>query len=1045
MKFIRVALIFYILPFVVYSQETRDRYFLSNPCLNPAGDTVVFSYAGDLWKSSIQGGNAIQLTKLKGYETNARYSPDGKWISFTAHEYGNGDVFVMPSCGGTPLRITYHSADDNVNSWSWDSKYIYFSSDREGPVSGYKVLATGGTPIRVMGHYFFQNDHNLFEDPKTGAIFFNNTLESSLFSQRKGYKGSNHPAIQSYDPVLSKYRLYSNYSGKFFGATLDRYANIYFTGDKENGEFNIYTIKSGEAVALTHFSNSIKSPVVSANGTAIVFERGYQLFLYDIKTRVTKKINPLLPDVILKDTIKDDLKGRISYIDLSPNGKKIALISRGELFICDSSGNNIHRLNIGYAERALEVKWLADGSTLIFSRTSEGFANWFTMRDDGEQLPKQITNDKYTNRFISLNADRTMAVCIGGREEIKLIDLSSFVTKTIAKGEIWAIWNDMAQPRFSPDGAFISYTTHFNMEEDIMLFHIPTAQTVNLTKTASTETGVFWSHDNKYLFFAGGSSGPAFPQGIRDARIFRVQLQKYNLAFDSALTKNISFTGTVHAASLPELVDTIEVMQRMEMISPDFGSQYPLASMHTGNQSYILYMSNHDKGVWAIWKTTFTPGKSNKTEKVTGIEDRRFGAMLCSGDSSQMALVNGNVYRLDLAANHLSPLNIHFTYAKSRMGEFEQMFAELCSKINENYYDPSFHGKDWNVLKETYHKLLPYIHTRDDYRILVNDLLGELNSSHVRFNTNGDDEKVDSSVVTMETGIMFDDRAPFVVKYILSGSAADKKEINLQTGDLLISVNGEPVNTSVDRSFYFTKYEFSNILTLSFSRNGRTFQVMLHPQRSITTELYNNWIRKNQKRVSDKTGNRIAYVFMKNMEPEGYEKFVKDMEKQYPGKYGLILDLRYNDGGLSHDNVLRYLSQRSYAKWKYRGGSYVNQGIITPADNPITLLINEQTLSDGEITAAGFQALGLGTTIGNTTYGWEIFTLKSSFPDGSSMRVPCYGVYKLNGKELERIGVTPDIRVVNSFDDNLHNRDPQLDAAIADVLRHMKERKKKPI
>ncbi|HSC39435.1 MAG TPA: hypothetical protein VLD19_16240, partial [Chitinophagaceae bacterium] len=177
--------------------QTKNDYFLSSPCLSPDGQTVVFSFEGDLWKADAKGGTALRLTGMEGYETNARYSPDGKWIAFTGRQSGNADVYIMPASGGDIKQLTFHSGSDDVSAWSWDSKSVYFSSDRSGQSSGYKVGTGGGTPVRVFGDYYFQYDHNLVPHPLTGEIFFNDTWESDFQAARKRYKGPFNPDIQS--------------------------------------------------------------------------------------------------------------------------------------------------------------------------------------------------------------------------------------------------------------------------------------------------------------------------------------------------------------------------------------------------------------------------------------------------------------------------------------------------------------------------------------------------------------------------------------------------------------------------------------------------------------------------------------------------------------------------------------------------------------------------------------------------------------------------------------------------------------------------------
>ena len=196
-----VALVFLITFVNKLQAQSTEAYFLSNPSLSPNAETVVFSYEGDLWKANIISGDATRLTGMAGYETSAKFSPDGKWIAFTGRQYGNADVYVMPVNGGDVKQMTYHSANDEVSSWSWDSKTIYFQSTRTGQLGSYIVSLQGGNASRIFGNYFFQFDHNVVAHPKTGELFFNDTWESSNQVQRKRYKGPFNPEIQSYNPT----------------------------------------------------------------------------------------------------------------------------------------------------------------------------------------------------------------------------------------------------------------------------------------------------------------------------------------------------------------------------------------------------------------------------------------------------------------------------------------------------------------------------------------------------------------------------------------------------------------------------------------------------------------------------------------------------------------------------------------------------------------------------------------------------------------------------------------------------------------------------
>jgi tricorn protease len=276
---------------------------------------------------------------------------------------------------------------------------------------------------------------------------------------------------------------------------------------------------------------------------------------------------------------------------------------------------------------------------------------------------------------------------------------------------------------------------------------------------------------------------------------------------------------------------------------------------------------------------------------------------------------------------------------------------------------------------------------------------------------------------------------------IIKRSASDKADKNILAGDVLTHVNGEAVDVAQNRDYYFTRPSRDKEITLTLRRVGTdtSYAVRLHPDNSIGNQLYDEWQDWNQEYVDTKSEKRIAYVHMKNMGMGEYEKFAKDMTRDWYKRDALILDLRYNTGGNVHDLVLQFLSQKAYLKWKYREGALATQPNFGVSDKPIVLLMNEQSLSDAEMTAAGFKALKLGKIIGTETYRWIIFTSGKGLVDGSFYRLPAWGCYTLDGKNLEKEGVQPDITVRQTFVDRLNDQDPQLDRAIEEILKDLKD------
>ena len=1030
--------------------QGNEAFFLSQPVLTPDAKAVIFSFEGDLWRAEVASGQAYRLTAMQGYETSPRISPDGKWIAFTGRQYGNADVFLMPVGGGDIRQLTYHSSGDEVSSWSWDSKNIYFASGRMGQPSGYTVPRTGGTPRRVFGDYFFLYDHNLIEHPN-GEIFFNDTWESSNQAARKRYKGAFNPEIQSYNPKTKKFTKYTNWEGKDFSTTVDRQGRIYFISDEANGEYNLYTLDNGKKTALTKFSTSIKSPMVNADGGKVVFEKDYQLWIYDVASKKADKLNiSILRNSILFKEKDFDVRNAITNFDISPDGKKMVFTSRGEIFVSDVDGKFVQQLQKGSAERAREVKWLSDNKTILFNQTKDGFLNWFTIGANGVTAPKQITHHQKNSRAIALNKKRTMGVYLSGRDEVKLIDLKTMEDKSLVKEEIWGFQN--STPGFSPNDDYVFFTAYRNFEQDIFLYNMKEKKAFNLTNTGITEAEPLWSPDGKFLLFHSSRLRAAYPFGMQNPKVYRLALEKMDEPFRIDKYQDL-FTQPAPADSVKKdtakkmippvtqqqalVIDMENIMERMEAVSPPFGSQYLAYVYGKGDKTTVLYMSDHGEGRNALWKTVMEPFESSKTEKIAGTDNSNNYDIVEVSDKFYV-LFSGNIYKLNVDANKVDPISIGYTFRRNLQDEFQQMFEESWAQVQENYYDENFHGIDWNKMKSRYQQYVSHVNNRGDLRTLLNDMLGELNSSHQGFFTTGADETLSLQNSTMETGIVFDNENPYKVSYVAKRSNADKKTIGIRPGDVLVKVNDRPVDPQVDRNFYFTRPSIDREIRLTFNRNGQPYDVKIHPQFTLFNNLYDQWIDDNQKRVDEQSKKRIAYAHMKNMGQGELESFLIDMTKELNNRDALILDLRYNTGGNVHDEVLRFLSQRSYLQWKYREGSMTLQSNFAPSDKPIVLLINEQSLSDAEMTSQGFKQLKLGKIIGNETYRWIIFTSGAGMVDGSFVRLPGWGCYSLDGKDLEMTGVAPDIKVINTFEDKISGRDPQLDRAIAEIMKELK-------
>ncbi|MFC2104530.1 S41 family peptidase [Bacteroidota bacterium] len=1035
MKNIRLTLLilFCLLSLNIIAQENQA-YFLTDPTLSPDGNSIVFVYENDLWQVDVNGGIANRITGMDGEESNPRFSPDGKWIAFSSKQNGNSDVYIIPVNGGEIIQLTFHDANDFAESWSWDSQTINFTSNRYNVVASYKININGGTPERLFGDNYFNNVHHLVESPEINTYYFTESWESYMFPHRKRYKGDHNPDIKSYNVETTEYKELTNYIGKDLWPTVDQDGNLYIASDEANDVYNLYILNEGIKKQLTQFETAIGRPQVSANGEKIVFTKDYQVFIYDVASQnSTKPEIKIYKNEILTTNQLFKTQGEISNFDVSPDNKKIAFVSRGRLFVSDIKGKFVQEMNTDHLERVIEVTWFADNENLLYTRTNKGWTNLFKISAIINSSEKQLSFENKTERSISMSPKRDKAVYISGSTNLNVIDLKTNKIEKIVEDEFWFRGD---QPQFSPDGNFIAFTAFRIFEPDVLVYDLKLKRTINITNTGVPENDPYWSPDGKYLYISAERYFPGYPRGEGEHKIYRIPLYRFTKEFKSDEYEDLFSKEKKKDTTIVDIkFELNDIAERWESIISNGGEHYSPIVYKEKDKEILFFNLQLDKDNTGIYKTELKPFDKDETKKIF---DKTFNIIVKAKDK-YYALAGGNIHAINISGNKHEKINIDNKFSKNLHNEFVQMFYENWAALAENFYDIQYHSIDWNATKAQYETFLPHIRNRENLKTLQVDMLGELNASHLDFRTTGDEQKTFYNQKTLATGIIYNDKNPYLVKRFVKKSPIDILDNPIQPGDELIAVNNISIDKSKNRNFYFNEPKMKNEIVLTFKRSNNTFNVKIHPISSQTLNnlLYDEWIASKQKIVDKASQNRIAYVYMKNMSSASLNDFLIDMTTEAYQKDALILDLRYNRGGNVHDDVLQLLSQKHYLNWKYRNGKLSPQPHFTPGSKPIVLLINEHSLSDAEMTAEGFKQLKLGKVIGTETYRWIIFTSARMMVDGSYTRLPSWGCYTLDGKDLEMTGVAPDIYVKNTFIDRLKGTDPQLEIAIQEILKEL--------
>lgn len=998
--------------------------FALKPSLSPDAKYIYFSFNGDIYRVARDGGEALSVISTKGYDNNPVISPDGKWIAFSSDLDGNSNVYVTPVQGGEIKQLTWSDVSDIPVSWAVDSKSIYIESGRYNQVTTYVLPITGGTPSRLFGD-FFNTVTSLSENPKTGSYIFIESMEGYSFSTRRGYKGEHNADLLEWNPKTKEYRELTTFDGKDQWPMVDANGNIYYASEEANGYANLMKLSTPKNVPLTKFDSPIKTPSIAYNGEAIVFIKNYEINIYDIKRGSVST-----PEIKLNDTrfvspisVKVEVPENVA---LSPDGKKLAFSFRGALFVSDSKGNFVTALPVTSLERVTEVQW-ADDNTLYYLRTNKGFGNIFKMKP-AEGVESTIYTPSMNIKSLTVSNKRDKIAFIEGSNRIMSLNLKDDKTSELTKQEFWSF---QGYPlHFSADDKNLLFSAMNLFDRDIFIYNFENKSVLNLTNSATPEDDPQVTKDGKYIYFTANRLNPSFPRGAQES-IFRVALRNSDTPFQSNEFEKLFTKSKATSDSLISVVER-DFQRRYEPLMRSNGYQNSPYLFTSGSKSYILFNSNHE-GESGLYVQEIKDWDQKPPQRVKGI---RSAMSYISNGNTLMVLDRTGLYSVEPAGASATKIEINHSFSKSITDEFSQMLYEVWALLEQNFYDVNFHGTDWYKVKERYASYLPYVKTRVELRMLISDMLGELNSSHLGFSSMGKEEDTPFKLFTSNVGLIFDNENPLLIRGILRNSKADVDGVNIKGGDILVAVNGKVVDKSVDRDFYFTEPQQKKEVRLTIKRDGKEFDVMLHTNSSseIRDMMYLAW-EDNCRDLTEKLSKgKFAYIHLRDMGDGSLNNFLIEMNTYAVHKEGLILDLRYNNGGNVHKEVIDYLLQKQHFSWGYRDKERFSHPVITPSEKPLIVLINERSLSDAEVTSNGIQELGIAKIVGTESYRWIIFTSGAMLVDGSYCRLPAWGCYSVDGKDLEKTGVKPDIYVKNTFKDRVESKDPQLERAVKELL-----------
>ena len=1047
---------------------------LREPTLSPTH--LAFVYSGEIWIAGRNGESPHRITSDGVRKMTPRFSPDGRWIAYSASYEGNIDVFVVPAAGGVPRRLTWHPDPDYVCGWSPDGRRVLFASQREVGNSRsrqlYEVPVEGGLERKVMEAVAVEG---AWSPDGTRLAYRPTIMAYSGTSGWRRHRGGDTPPIWILDfanhTVEEIPHVNASDSNPMWVGT-----GVAFLSDRSEGATNLflYDTRSRSVRQLTHEKTwDVRNAGTDGRVIAIEAAGRLQLVDPDHEGAVPLAISLSVDAPEARPQWKD-VAGAVSDAGLSPSGKRALVTARGAVFSVPVKDGSVRILAGASGSRYSDATWSGDGKKVAYIADEEGRRQLVVRDALGLEPPVRYP-------LPAAGWHQILAWSPDG-ERIALDDRHlNLLVLELGKGSITKVDSSLRRIEFaisfSGDGQWLAYTVGLaNHLTQVRLHHFADGRTANLAD-AMVQTGDPVFADGNLLYFTASIDAALSAPGLDlstqerplrkalyvavlaadgrsplaprtgdeearkdDAKDGAKEARKDGKPGDAGAGEGAAKATRVDLAGLSDRLVPVPVPERnySRLLVGADGSLYYVAQRQPG--SVLEAKPDSDETAGELYRFSM----EDRAEKLvrSGITDAYL-----SGDRKKLLLRTGKAKfevadageKLDAKPLDLSGLRLFVDPRR----EWAQMFDEAWRMEREFFYDPALHGIDWEAVRQRYAALLASATRRDDLNEILIEMIGELQVGHNRLSGGdmpaphaspvgllGADLRVEKGLVRIARIYRGDQWNPFRPGPLAAPG------LDIQEGDALLEVNGRPLSPTAN---LFEAFDGTagNQTTLLVSRDGsaksahRAVVVPVPVDRALRQW---DWIEHNRAYVEKRGAGRIAYVYLPDTAGQGFTYFNRMFFAQ-SDREAVIVDDRRNSGGQAANYVLDVLDRKLLSGWKDRDGLTWN----TPGGaiyGPKVMLIDQDAGSGGDFLPYGFRRLGLGKLIGTRTWGGLIGIFANpELIDGAQLTVPFFRMYTPEGRwAVENEGVAPDLEVrldplaVNA------GRDPQLDAAIDSLL-----------
>lgn len=1028
-----------------------------------SGNQLVFSYAGDLYSTGIDGGMARKLTSHNGYEMFPKFSPDGSEIAFTGQYDGNTEVFKIHAAGGVPQRLTYTATlgrddigdrmgpNNIVMTWTPDGKSVVYRSrkksfnDFRGQL--YSVDTSGGLskeiPLSDGGFSSYSPDGN--------KLAFNWVFRE--FRTWKYYRGGMADDIRVYDFKSGKVdKITDSPAQDVFPMWIGK--DIYFVSDRDRtANLFAYDTETKATRKVTNFTDyDIKFP--SHSDTHIAFEKGGYIYLFDVKTQESKKLTIHIGnDEPWSRSEWKDASKTISGAALSPNGERVVFSARGDVWSLPATKGITRNLTSTSGVNERGADWSPDGKHIAYISDKTGEFEIYMENQDGSGDPVQLTSGGNTYIFsLEWSPDSKKILYHNKNRELCYLDVDTKKVTVVETSDR----STRFSYSWSPDSKWITYTRPQADMTVIRLYNLDTKKSHEVTEGWYESSSPSFSRDGKYLLFTSARDfNPVYSQTewnhayVDMSRIYMITLAKetpspFAPENDVVKLEDEAKKDTTDSKVKEVKIDLDGIQDRVLSLPVSASNYYGVTGV--GDKVYYNTRSEADK---ASRMMVYDLKAKKETELGTNVS-----YTISPNGKKILVRMDGKWGVIDLPT---AKINIEKPIDLSQMkvfvdlkAEWQQMYDEAWRHMRDFFYDPGMHGVNWNDVYKKYNQLVPYIGHRSDLAYITGEMIGELNVGHA-YSQNGEKpepERIKTGLLGAE--ISRDKSGYFRIDEILKGANWSKAlasplravGVNVNEGDYIISIDGTSVTTTDDiYQLLVGKANTEVMLEVNSKPSAAgSREVLVNTIDNESALYYHKWVRDNIAKVSEQTDGKVGYLHIPDMGVDGLNEFAKYYYPQLL-KEGLIIDVRGNGGGNVSPMIIERLMRQLTYMTMHTGQKEGDANPVGMHVGPKVTLLDKYSASDGDLFPYRFQVNKIGKTIGTRSWG-GVVGYSGSIPliDGGSIVTPSYAPYDKDGKEfiIEGTGVVPDIIIENDPAQQYKGIDAQLNKAVEVVLDELK-------